>query len=116
MTALRLAFGAFFAVTGVSHFVAAGYYHRQVPPWVPRPRRVVAVSGALELSIGVALAAGWQASIMAGAAAGLLIAYLPVHVHAWRTASTPSRRRREALRFPVNGIYVAVAVAIAVLD
>jgi uncharacterized membrane protein len=48
------------------HFVIPGQYERVMPPWLPRPRELVLLSGAFEIAGGVGVlhprtrrAAGW---------------------------------------------------------
>lgn len=48
-----LAGGLLFA--GVSHFRNAQEFLAQVPPWMPAPEAVVAVSGVVEIALGTAL-------------------------------------------------------------
>lgn len=114
MTLLRVFLGLLFAGTGVMHFVAHRFFERQVPPWVPGHRLVVALTGAAEVVIGASLLAAWNTTVAAWAAAALLVAFAPVHVHALRCAGTRSQRLRELLfRVPVNAAYVAIAVIVA---
>jgi len=51
----RLGLAAVFLIAGVGHFVAADEFLAQVPPWMPAPEAVVAVSGVVELALGLAL-------------------------------------------------------------
>jgi uncharacterized membrane protein len=51
----RWLLAAFMAVAGIGHFVAADTFLAQVPPWMPLPETVVAVSGVVELAFAVAL-------------------------------------------------------------
>ena len=57
-TLARLALSAVLLVAGVGHFVAASEFAAQVPPWMPQPDLVVAVSGVVELALGLALIVG----------------------------------------------------------
>lgn len=41
---------------GVSHFLRADEFRAQVPDWMPWPEAVVAVSGVIEIGLGLALA------------------------------------------------------------
>ena len=40
---------------GVGHFRNSGEFLAQVPPWMPWPEAVVAVSGVIEIALGMAL-------------------------------------------------------------
>ncbi len=53
----RFGLGAVLLVAGVGHFVAAQEFTAQVPPWMPAPEWVVAISGVIELVLGLALIA-----------------------------------------------------------
>ncbi len=55
MIVARLALAAVLLVAGIGHFVAADEFLAQVPPWMPAPQAVVAVSGVVELGLGLAL-------------------------------------------------------------
>lgn len=48
-----LAAGLLFA--GVSHFRNSQEFLAQVPPWMPAPEAVVAISGVVEIALGMAL-------------------------------------------------------------
>jgi len=111
---LTLVFGSFFTVVGTLHFVRPAFFVRQVPPYVPHPAAAVLLTGVAEVAIGLALIADWQPSLAGAGAAALITSYLPVHIEVFRSASTPAARRREALRFPVNAVYVAIAILVAI--
>jgi uncharacterized membrane protein len=42
---------------GVGHFINADTFLAQVPPWMPFPAAVVAVSGVVEIALGISLLA-----------------------------------------------------------
>ena len=52
---LRLALGAFLGFAGVNHFTNAEEFLAQVPPYLPEPELLVAVSGVVELLLAAAL-------------------------------------------------------------
>lgn len=52
---LRWALAAFLATAGVGHFVAPEEFMAQVPPYLPAPELLIAVSGVAELAIAIAL-------------------------------------------------------------
>jgi uncharacterized membrane protein len=56
-TIARLALGAVLLIAGIGHFVSADEFLAQVPPWMPAPEVVVAVSGVVEIILGLALVA-----------------------------------------------------------
>ena len=51
----RLVLGVFLFGAGIGHFTNAQAFLAQVPPWMPAPEAVVAVSGVVELLFGAAL-------------------------------------------------------------
>lgn len=53
----RWLLAAFLAFAGFSHFAMAEEFLAQVPPWLPWPGAVVAVSGVVEIALAVALVA-----------------------------------------------------------
>ncbi len=78
---LRWTAAALFVVGGTLHFVDPGFYRGIVPPGLPRPDVLVAVSGACEIAGGLGLllsplrrAAGW--GLIA-----LLVAVFPANVY-----------------------------------
>jgi uncharacterized membrane protein len=111
---LTLVFGSFFAVVGTLHFMRPAFFVRQVPRYVPHPAAAVLLTGVAEVAIGLALATDWHPSLAGAAAAALITSYLPVHIEALRSAPTRAARHREALRFPVNAVYVAIALLVAI--
>jgi uncharacterized membrane protein len=114
MRLLALVFGCLLAVVGILHFVRPAFFVRQVPAWVPHAAAAVLVTGIAEVVIGLALVAGWHPRLAGAAAAALITSYLPVHVEAVRSAPAGRARRKEALRFPVNAVWVAIALLIAI--
>ena len=56
-TIARFVLAAFLAFAGVSHFVNPDVFLAQVPPWMPAPGLVIAVSGVAEVALAVALIA-----------------------------------------------------------
>jgi uncharacterized membrane protein len=54
---LRWALAAFLAIAGLGHFFRADEFLQQVPPYLPAPELLVAVSGVAELGLAFALVA-----------------------------------------------------------
>lgn len=83
MSALsRLALALFFIVAGVTHFIAPAPYVAIMPPYIPWPTEMVALSGMAEILGGLAVlfrstrrAAGWW--LLA-----LLVAVFPANIYA----------------------------------
>lgn len=73
--------GLFFMAAGIMHFVRPEFYARIIPPWVPFPSAMAAVSGFFEVLLGFFVffprtreTAGW--GLIA-----LLIAVFPANLH-----------------------------------
>jgi uncharacterized membrane protein len=93
--ASRVALALLFVAAGVNHFVHPAFYAAIVPPWLPAPGALVAISGAAEIAGGLGVlvprlrrAAGW--GLIA-----LLIAVFPANI---QMAIEP--HRPPADRFP----------------
>jgi uncharacterized membrane protein len=78
---LRWALAAFLATAGVGHFVAPEEFMAQVPPYLPAPELLIAVSGVVELGLAVALVALPRHRRLTGVMAALFfVAILPGNV------------------------------------
>jgi uncharacterized membrane protein len=71
----------FFAFAGAMHFVVPRSYEAIVPPSVPRPREVVAISGVAEIIGGAAVLAQPTRRFARWWLLGLLLAVFPANVH-----------------------------------
>jgi uncharacterized membrane protein len=65
-TVARWLLAAALAFAGVNHFTNAGEFLAQVPPWMPWPEAVVAVSGVIELTLAGALVIARQHRVAVG--------------------------------------------------
>lgn len=57
MTIARWALALGLALAGINHFTNVDAFRAQVPPWLPGPEAVIAISGVVELALAVALVA-----------------------------------------------------------
>ena len=80
-TVARWALAALFVAAGVAHFVMPDVYVRAVPPYLPRPRELVLVSGAFELLGGIGLLVPRLRVASAWGLIALLVAVFPANVH-----------------------------------
>lgn len=71
----------FYILAGVNHFVNPEFYIHIMPPYLPWPHSLVAVSGVCEIVFGVMLMFGATRKTGALAIIAMLIAFYPVHVH-----------------------------------
>lgn len=83
----RYLLAAFMAVAGVGHFLAADSFRAQVPPWMPWPGAVIAVSGVIELAFAVALFAGWRLPLVGWLLAAFYVVVFPGNVSQFLTGT-----------------------------
>jgi uncharacterized membrane protein len=113
--------GPFLAAVGVTHFLVPGYYRSLVPGWIDSRGLEVAISGAVEIALGLAVILPATRVLGARAAAALITAYLTVHIDALGRARSHNERFLERplgaiLRLIVNLGYIGWAVAVALAD
>jgi len=116
---LRYVMGLSYVVAGVLHFVAPETYERIVPPQFPRPRTLVALSGAAEIALGVGVVFERTRRPAAWGLVALLVAVFPANVYMatgddFDPAELPAQLRdhREAAlwaRLPLQAVLVAWA-------
>jgi uncharacterized membrane protein len=104
---LRRAVGAAFIATGVLHFTHTRVYERIMPPYVPRHRDAVLVSGVAEAIGGAGVLIPSTRPFARWWLLGLLAAVFPANVH---MALNPRRYKQipEPLlwgRLPLQGLF-----------
>jgi uncharacterized membrane protein len=72
---------AFFVAAGTMHFVRPRYYRAIMPPYVPRHREAVIVSGVAEIAGGAAVTARRTRPLARWWLIALLAAIFPANVH-----------------------------------
>lgn len=77
----RWALGLFFVAAGAAHFAVPEVYERIVPPYLPSPRRLVYLSGAAEVALGLLVLVPRTAPLAAWGLIALLVAVFPANVH-----------------------------------
>lgn len=73
--------GIFFIVAGVFHFVRPAPYVAMMPPWLPQPGLLVAVSGLAEIAGGGGVLIGRFRRMAAWGLIALLLAVFPANLH-----------------------------------
>lgn len=103
--------GPFFILAGSLHFLKPGPYEAIMPPYVPRPREAVALSGAAEVAGGVAALAPGSRRFARWWLTAVLVGVFPANVHmAVNPEQVPGPdipRWLLWLRLPVQGLFVA---------
>ena len=107
-------FGPFFVFAGAMHFLRPRWYERIVPPYLPRPREIVYVSGAAEIAGGVAAMHPGTRRLGSLWSIATLIAIFPANVHMALHPeiyedSIPGGRRALWARLPIQGLFIAWA-------
>lgn len=80
MVLARWLLAGFLAVAGIGHFAAADAFRAQVPPWMPWPEAVIAVSGVIELAFAIALVAGRRLPTVGWLLAGFFVVIFPGNI------------------------------------
>jgi uncharacterized membrane protein len=113
---MRRLFGPLFVFAGIMHFLKTRAYERIMPPYVPRHRELVYVSGVAEIAGG--LATMHPSTRRAGSAWSIatLIAVFPANVHMaieWERyeKAVPGGRAALYARLPVQLLFIAWAYA-----
>lgn len=70
-----------YILAGGMHFLNPRMYLRIMPPYIPAPKVMVAVSGLAEITLGVALFFEATKDMALYGLLLMLIVFLPVHVH-----------------------------------
>ena len=83
----RYLLAAFMAVAGVGHFLAADSFRAQVPPWMPWPGAVIAVSGVIALAFAVALFSRWRLPLVGWLLAAFYVLVFPGNVSQFLTGT-----------------------------
>jgi uncharacterized membrane protein len=81
MRASQKLLAAFFVLAGTMHFIRPRAYRAIMPPYVPRHREAVVVSGAAEIAGGVMVLSPATRRLARWWLVGLLAAIFPANVH-----------------------------------
>jgi uncharacterized membrane protein len=110
---LALAFSVLMGGSGVLHLVRPQAYDWLVPPELGPARPWVTGSGVAELGTAALLAAPVTRRAGGWAAAGLLAAFVPAHLHTFRVVRGPVPTAVAAVRLPVQVPMLLAALRIA---
>ena len=73
--------GLFFLVAGVGHFTTPGFFRQIVPPFLPAPGLIVAVSGVAEILLGALVMVPATRTLAAWGIIALLVAVYPANIY-----------------------------------
>lgn len=105
-TALLGLMAAFYVTAGVMHFLKPEFFLRIMPPMLPWPRALVAVSGVAEVLLGVAVLVPATRVWAAWGLIALLIAVFPANIYA-AVAAVPGAGGWG--RLPFQALFIAWA-------
>lgn len=100
MTRSQKLLAAFFTFAGMMHFLRPRAYEAVMPPYVPRHREAVLVSGAAEIVGGLAVVPRATRGFARWWLTGLLIAVFPANLHMALNADEVAKRGVPTDRIP----------------
>lgn len=102
--------GLLFVLAGVNHFARPDFYVKIMPPYLPAPDLLVAVSGVAEILLGVLLLIPRFTVPAAWGLIALLIAVFPANLHMALNADLYPEFPPAALwgRLPLQGVLIAL--------
>lgn len=111
-TILQYVLALFMVAAGVNHFLKPRMYMRIMPPYLPRPRELVLLSGVAEVLLGIFLLVPATTRLAAWGLVALFVAVFPANVY---MAQHPEQFRKipRALlwaRLPLQVVLIAWAL------
>lgn len=103
---LLILMSLFYIVAGLLHFVKPSFFLRMMPPQLPFPGALVALSGVAEIALGIALLFPSLRPWAAWGIIALLIAVFPANVYA---AATGIPGTGGWARLPFQALFIAWA-------
>jgi uncharacterized membrane protein len=109
--AMRWLLGILLLAAGANHFANPEFYESVMPPWLPRHRELVAISGVAEIFLGGLILIPRFVRVAAWGVIALLVAVFPANLH---MAFNPDQFPQVPplalwLRLPLQGILIAWA-------
>ncbi len=111
MSRLRSLVGPFFVVAGALHFINPRPYRAIMPPWIPAPDAMVALSGVAEIAGGVGMlreptrrAAGWW---LTATLVAIFPANLHMALHPEQYPMVPGGIKSLWARLPLQAVFIA---------
>lgn len=108
--ALRWVLAVFFVVAGANHFRSPEIYLGMMPPWLPWPEALNAISGVAEIIGGVGLLVPRTRRLAAWGLIALLVAIFPANLHVALAGKMPGTDFSPLvlwLRLPFQAVFIA---------
>ena len=101
-----------FLMSGVGHFASTDTFLKIMPPYLPYPRELVYISGAIEIALGILLLVPKTSRLAAWGLIALLIAVFPANISMYQHAEKfPVPEMVLLLRLPLQGLLILWAYA-----
>ncbi len=114
-TLLKWPFAALFIGSGILHFTTSNVYVRLMPPFIPYPSELVAISGVIEGALGLLLLVPRTQRAAAWGLVATLIAVFPANIYGALSAGTTNPAMQGVsvelawLRLPIQPLLIAWA-------
>lgn len=106
-TASKFLLAIFMIGAGTMHFVNPEFFLRIMPPYLPLHSELVAISGAAEIVLGVALLVPALSHMVAWGIIALLIAVFPANIYLYQNQDLmPAPPLVHLLRLPMQGVLI----------
>jgi len=103
----RLMLAAIMVGAGVMHFLNPGFFLKIVPPYLPFRSELVAVSGAIEILLGVLLIIPKLSRLAAWGVIVLLIAVFPANIYVFQHQEiVPASSLAHQVRLLLQGVLI----------
>jgi uncharacterized membrane protein len=109
-SALRWVLAVFFVVAGANHFRTPEIYLGMMPPWLPWPGALNAISGAAEILGGAGLLVPRTRRLAGWGLITLLVAVFPANLHVALEGKMPGTALSPLtlwLRLPFQAVFIA---------
>jgi uncharacterized membrane protein len=116
LTSLRIAVGAMFLVTGLSHFTSMrDQMIQMVPDGLPSPESLVTLTGLLEIVASVAMTSKRLAPVAAWCLTLLLVLMFPANIHLALTGTDLPWTSTLVPRATMQLLFLSATIALGVL-
>lgn len=92
---------------GTMHFVTPDFFVKIVPPYIPFPKELVGLSGAIEILLGLLLLVPSWSRLAAWGIIALLIAVFPANIYVFQHQDlVPASPWTHLIRLQLQGVFV----------
>ncbi|WP_456460029.1 DoxX family protein [Reichenbachiella sp.] len=98
---------AFYLIAGISHFLSPKFFLKIMPKWVPSPKVVNQIVGAIEVLLGAAIFFDETRTLAAWGIIALLIAVFPANIYHYQLAKQKGKQVMATLiRLPLQALLI----------